>query len=67
MFFLAENLGTGEIFSDVSLYLIYIFFGGNFSTPKNKIREHLFSAKKQLMAQNSPNGIDLKASEAVQA
>ena len=33
---MAENLGTGEIFSDLT-YFIYIFFGGKFSKPKNNL------------------------------
>ena len=64
---MTENLGTGEIFSDV-IYFVYIFFGEKFSTPK-KFPEHLFSAKKQLMVKIAimEYRIDLKASEAVQA
>ena len=41
---MAENLGTGVIFSDVT-YFIYIFFGGKFSTPKNNFLSIYFLPK----------------------
>lgn len=65
---MAENLGTGEIFSDVT-YFIYIFFGGKFSTPKNNFLSIYFLPKSSswLKIAIMEYRIDLKASEAVQA
>ena len=65
---MAENLGTGEIFSDVT-YFIYIFLGGKFSTPKNNFLSIYFLPKSSswLKIAIMEYRIDLKASEAVQA
>ena len=65
---MAENLGTGEIFSDVT-YFIYIFFGGKFTTPKNNFLSIYFLPKSSswLKIAIMEYRIDLKASEAVQA
>ena len=65
---MAENLGTGEIFSDVT-YFIYIFFGGKFSTPKNNFLSIYFLPKSSswLKIAIMEYRIDLKASEAVPA
>ena len=62
---MAENLGTGEIFSDVT-YFIYIFFGGKFSTPKNNFLSIYFLPKSSswLKIAIIEYRIDLKASEA---
>ena len=65
---MAENLGTGEIFSDVT-YFIYIFFSEKFSTPKNNFQSIYFLPKSSswLKIAIMEYRIDLKASEAVQA
>ena len=65
---MAENLGTWEIFSDVT-YFIYIFFSEKFSTPKNNFQSIYFLPKSSswLKIAIIEYRIDLKASEAVQA
>ena len=65
---MAENLGTGEIFSDVT-YFIYILFGGKFSTPKNNFLSIYLLPKSSSWLEIAimEYRINLKASEAMQA